>query len=114
MSYKSKLLIVNKTGSVSEYGEIIAQIDMSAIGDARFYSLFKIPVTCELYNSDGFASKFDTHGEELKYAPISTVKNWVEQEAVKNSYRRLKPLLGLLKGFDESEWDELQVVHYGY
>ena len=56
----------------------------------------------------------DRHGEHLKYAPINKVIEWVEQKIKKIDYRRLKPLLGLLKGFDQSKWDELQVIHYGY
>lgn len=47
---------------------------------------------------------------------FSTVIEWLEKEVEKSNYRRLKPLLSLLKGFDLSQWrdGEMEIVHYGY
>ncbi len=56
------------------------------------------------------------YGEELKYAGLPEVIEWLDKEVENSTNRTLKPLLSLLKGFDLSEWkgNEIMIVHYGY
>ena len=126
MAYESRLFIVNRRESTNwnpllgkdvdwVYGENIADIKMSAMRNEEFYALFDKEIDYKLFiDNNEIDTDKDKYGEHLKYAKISTVVAWLEEELTKSNYRRLQPLLGLLRGFDERKWDELQVVHYGY
>lgn len=43
---------------------------------------------------------------------VFTVINYLEQ--IPDNYRRIPILLGILQNIDESKWDNIQIVHYGY
>lgn len=126
MGYESKLIVVNrkafsKINNPKEiswiYGEQIAQINMSKMDNEHgWLNLFNKAIDYKLFIEDGdHDTNTDKYGDVMKYASISKVCDWLEREIANgDDYRRLKPLLGLLRGFDEQRWDELQVVHYGY
>lgn len=120
MSYESRIFVVNRvkhdfvTGNYV-WGEKIADIKMSCMGNG-FSDLFTEKIDYELYvdNSDE-STQTDKYGAVMTYTDRNTVIDYLEEEITNgNNYRRLTVLLGLLKGFDETQWDELQVVHYGY
>ena len=126
MAYESRIFIVNRKKRTVwnpllgkdvdwVYGENIADIKMSAMHNEEFYALFDKEIDYKLFidNPDKDTDE-DYYGEHLKYASVDTVVRWLEKEITHNEYRRLPVLLGLLKGFDQKRWDELQVVHYGY
>lgn len=120
MSYESRIFVVNRVktdfGSNSYvHGEKIADIKMSRMGNG-FSDLFTEEIDYELYvdNSDE-STNTDKYGEVMTYTDRKTVIDYLEEQIANgDNYRRLTVLLGLLKGFDEAQWNELQVVHYGY
>lgn len=123
MSYESKIIIVDRraykmseSGNYYVYPEQLASVDMGEINHESWLELFATPIDYTLYiRSYDDAVDTDMYGDKMKYASIKAVKAWLEKQIQDgNDYRRLKPLLGLLNGFDESQWEELQVVHYGY
>lgn len=116
MGYESKIFIVNvhrfKDNHV--YAEIIAIMNMCKM-ETSFHNLFKTEIDYEIYaEDDNHTTSTDRYGEKIKFAPIDNVIKWLKSAIKKDDYRRLKPLLKLLTGFDEEKWDELQVIHYGY
>ena len=113
MGYESRIYVVNVNKSIS-YGEVIARFDLSKIGNG-FSDLFKNPVDFHFYAEDGdtIITK-DSYGDEVKTASIQDVIEWLETKGREIHYRRIEPLIGLLKGFDFAEWEDLRVVHYGY
>ena len=57
----------------------------------------------------------DKYGDPLKEIPIADAIKMIKEESEKSEYRRLKPCLALLEGFDMSQWDDdLVVLHFGY
>lgn len=124
MAYESKIIIVDRRVNKNSKGEIIylygeklADMMMGCMGyNNGWKELFQTPIDYTLYiENEDKATNNDKYGEHLKYTTISNVIEWLEKEIARgNDYRRLKPLLGLLKGFDEQEWTELQIIHYGY
>lgn len=124
MGYESKLYIVEKShlrdndGMV--FGQVIATFDMCK---CYFLSdvLTKEPKTnCYFYADDGNARVLeDKYGDALTETSVNTVINILE-EAIEmgEEYRRIFPLLSLLKTFSEqlkeNKWKELVVLHYGY
>ena len=61
---------------------------------------------------DGETTFSDKYDEPMKYANVKTVINYLEQ--IPDNYRRIPILLGILQNIDESKWDNIQIVHYGY
>lgn len=120
MSYESRIFVVNRTEvnnvtSVYVWGEKIADIKMGSMENG-FSELFTNKIDYELYvdNADE-PTRTDKYGAVMTYTDRNTVIDYLEEQIANgDNYRRLTVLLGLLKGFDEAQWDELQVVHYGY
>ena len=57
----------------------------------------------------------DCYGKPLKEVSLPDMISYLE--ANPSDYRRYQPFLNLLKGFNESEWDDgngLAVLRYGY
>lgn len=115
MGYESRVYIVEENKEVN-YAEIIARFDCSEM-KTNFRELFKKAFESKMYAEDGNSLiKEDNYGKSLTTANFPTVIAWLEKEVEKDDYRRLKPLLSLLKGFDLTQWQdgEMQIVHYGY
>jgi hypothetical protein len=110
-------------------GNTIAEYNCSRM-PYSFFDLFADAneIDFPLFVNQGDAcveTKEDCYGNictMLKLADvIAYLENLTDSEEW-GTYRRLAPLLGLLKGFDESQWEEtgrignasLWVVHYGY
>jgi hypothetical protein len=120
MGYESRLYVVNKTTTKNFegthfYAEKIATFDLSKIGE---YEIFhKYPATdCYIYADDGNTEILkDCYGEELIEIPIPDAIKILEDLIAKYpNYRRWRPCLSLLKGFNPDQWDNLVVLHYGY
>ena len=120
MGYECKIFIVDVTRwkpenqSEQVYAEIIATMKMCRM-DYSFYKLFTEEIDYEIYAEDGnHTTSRDRYGDKIKSAKIDKVIEWLESEIERDNYRRLKPFLGLLKGFNPDMWNDLQILHYGY
>lgn len=121
MGYESRIFVVNKEtithgdGTAFVYAEKIADVKMSCMYDG-FTDLFDKKVDYELYidNADE-STQTDKYGDVMTYTDCETVIDYLENLIAEGeNYRRLTVLLGLLKGINEKQWDDIQVVHYGY
>ena len=125
MGYESKLIIINRTTWKGwdplatkyvnyAFGEEIATFKLSCMGNNfNHKEIFSTPIDFDLY-SDGEATREDCYGEHCGMAHLADVIEVLHEFAAKDDYRRLMPCISLLNGFDESRWDELVVVHWGY
>lgn len=117
MGYESKIYIMKKSNNISNFAEEIVRFNCRGMGKNGWRELFSKPISYKIFSDDG-NTEFDKdkYGEYLKYSDFPTVIAWLEKEVEREDYRRLKPLLSLLKGFDLSKWEdgEMQIVHFGY
>lgn len=120
MGYESRVLVVDRNeydinGTHYVHAEKIADIKMSKMYDG-FTDLFDKKVDYELYiDNANEATQTDKYGDVMTYTDCRTVIDYLENLIANGeTYRRLTVLLGLLKGFNESQWNDIQVVHYGY
>lgn len=129
MGYESRIMIVNAHREHDEksenfgkvyYAEIVANIRLGCMGyNNGWRELFAKEIDFELYvDSDNETTMTDKYGETLKEGDIEAIIAWLENVAPAfwedKPYRRIAPLLGLLKGLDPKAWEELHIVHYGY
>ena len=121
MGYESRVIIVDrneverKDGISYVWAETIADVKMSSMYNG-FTELFDKEVDYEIFidNIDE-STKTDKYGKVMTYTDCKTVINYLEKLITNGeNYRRLTVLLGLLRGFNEEEWRDIQVVHYGY
>lgn len=118
MAYESRLYIVEKYDSHIEnskkYGQVIAMYDMCKFH--AFDGIFKNETDCYIFADDGNTKiEIDMYGEPLKEATVKEVIDYLDDYKKEGEYyRRVEPLLGLLKGFNLDDWDNLVVLHYGY
>ena len=121
MSYESRIFVVerneieNRDGTSYVYAEKIADVKMCSMYNG-FRDLFDKEVDYELYIDSGEKStSIDMYGDKMKYTDVQTVIDYLEKLINSGeTYRRLSLLLGMLKGIDTSQWNDIQVVHYGY
>ena len=123
MGYESRLYVVEKhknfypSDNNMVWGEVVAVFDLCKCYPVSD-ELCKYPNTnAYIYADDGNTEILeDKYGEKLKEIPVKdTIK--IIKKAMKNdnySYRRYKPCLKLLEGFNLDEWNDLVVLHYGY
>lgn len=122
MGYESRLYVVDKSNLYDPninmvYGEIIAMFNLSKVNSvASEFSRYPDTDTY-IYADDGNTRILeDKYGKKLKEISIDDAIKIIEKAVEENhwSYRRWKPILGLLKGFKKEEWSSLVVLHYGY
>ena len=130
MAYESKLFIALKNTEAPSmvenglfYAQIIAEYkmcDFPAIRDFFHDGTNEKNATCYVYfySNNVFT---DNYGDPLKESSISDVVAFLEKLRGENKkYRRVAPLLAMLRAFKASEaageWSdgELVVLHYGY
>jgi len=123
MAYESKIYVVKrKANATGIYGEIIAMYDCCAMGGTRGWTeMFTENVKYDVFiDSNDIPTKEDMYGDELKETSIEKVIEWLEMEikyleSKNDYYRRLPPLLAMLKGFNLTDWQNgLYIIHYGY
>ena len=109
MVYKGKIYDEEK-----RYAGVVAMFNFGKFSGLR--EVFKAKTDCFIYADDDDTRIVEDHyGNELTEAPLFDVIKFLENEVQRGeTYRRIKPLLGLLKSFDENEWDGLVCLHYGY
>lgn len=123
MGYDSRVYVVSRQENKERgYGQIVAMFDCAVMGyGSGWTDLFKEVVKYDVYIENGdMPTREDMYGDLLKEASIESVINWLDGEIKRlerngDYYRRLPPLLALLKGFNIDDWKNgLYVVHYGY
>lgn len=120
MGYESKFYIVEKSDlHIDENGKKwamnIASFDMCKIGASSWLS--KYPETeYYIYADDGNTEIVeDCYGDSLREIPINDLIDIIENDPKIKGYRRAEPFLALLKGFDQSKFNNnLVVLHYGH
>jgi len=114
MGYESKVCIVEVTRRDGIYAEPIAIVNMCVM-ESSFKELFKKEIDYDL-PIDGKAglTHEDKYQEHMRSCSVNEVVRYLEEQMRGCNYRRLSVLLGLLRGFDQREWESLEVVHYGY
>ncbi len=117
MGYESKLYVVDKhhyNWGNKAWGEKIAMFDLCCVPGLNFN---KYPATnCYILADDGNTEiTEDAYGEVLSEIPIKDAIQMLEDVIEKEKYyRRYKPCLDLLKGFNPDDWEDLVVLHYGH
>ncbi len=119
MGYESKLFVVEKyergTAKGMQYGTLVAMFDLCkcyAVSDRmRHYN--KTDTYIYLTGMEEPVVE-DLYGEPLKEIPLADAIKIVREAAENDEYRRLKPCLSLLEGFETEKWRELVVLHYGH
>lgn len=121
MGYESRLYVVNRVeikfnGELYRvWGEKLARFDMCCIGLYNPEFVFATPIDFPIEYDDNDEEVYDDmYGKRCGMASVSAVISAIEALEEREHYRRFKPLLGFLKALDESEWDDLRVVHFGY
>lgn len=125
MGYESTLLVVKPLRSLHHdghtYASIVATIDLCVMPHAfqrRVHDRWEKNDLCVYM--DGSDVSEDMYGDPLLAADLDTVITDLRladaQILVEDGerYRRLPPAIALLEGFDQSQWDELLVLHYGH
>lgn len=118
MGYESRLYVVDKTtifDGEMVYGQKVAMFDLCKV-EAVSAQLTAYPETNVYFFADDGNTKVvnDNYGQPLTEIPLKDVINIIESAMKTDAYRRYKPCLELLKGFDESQWNNLVVLHYGH
>ena len=132
MGYESKVFIVErhyfpKRENFPEWisASVIAEFDLSKMGydNEEFFDAFKREIDYTIYmpvcDNDGNETiapvDEDCYGKHMKYATLPELISALKICEKRDHYRRLPPLIAMLKAFNANEWDgELQAVHYGY
>ena len=116
MGYESKLYVVDKhdwKGCDGKWGEVIASFDLCCVP----INFAQYPATdCYIIADDGNTRIIeDKYGDPLREIPIQDAIKMIEKVIETGDYyRRYKPCLDLLKGFNINNWENLVVLHYGH
>lgn len=121
MGYESRFYIIKKGSLIVEddgkiWSEVLASFNMSKVQDL-YMRIKNYPKTnCYFYIGNNKVVE-DSYGDELIEIPINDMIA-IMGEVIKEDpdYRRFKPFLSLLLGFNLNQWtdDSLVVLHYGY
>jgi len=131
MGYECKLYIVDTYGDsecplldmktkTKTYAREITSYDLSKMGDHYHDLLNKAPKTKSyIYAKDGDTETLkDPYGDELREFTLAELIPVLEKEQAENHYRRLPPIIAMLKEFErlnKGEWGgHLRVLHYGH
>lgn len=120
MGYETKLYVVDKSDHIEQnglrWGDTIAVFDLCKSYPVSDKMRHYPPADCYVYADDGNTMiTEDCYGEPLREIPLKDTIQIIQEATEQDGYyRRYAPLLGLLKGFKEEDWDKLVVLHYGY
>lgn len=123
MGYESRIYIVGKgrtydTELGKRWAEKIAEFNMCKYPRLADLMRSKPTTDCYIYADDGDTQIIeDCYGYPLTEASCSDVISVLEKD-IENGvdYRRIFPLLAMLKAFEEhkEQWGEITVLHYGH
>lgn len=129
MGYDSRIIVVDKRerGLQKQYhfADEIMQFNLCCMGNEMvdgklFYDIFTreidFPLYCVAHDDRLYSDeelRQDRYGEVCKWATLDEVIAWLTVAEV--DYRRARTLLEVLKGIkrNESEYEQLCVVHFG-
>lgn len=122
MGYESRLYVVEKCrskytveGKELLWAKKIAMFDLCKVYAVRDKMCKAKDTDCFIYADDGNTEIVkDDYGDTLKEMTIKEAIQILEDAAENDDYRRYAPCIALLKGFDESQWRNLAVLHYGH
>jgi len=108
MGYESKLYVVEQKplapGTV--WNRIIAVYDLCKMGLGFDYSLFNKTLEGKIFISKDEETDVDRYDNKLKYCDkLQLLIDELEKEELFDSYRRIPPLVSMLKSFLEHEKD---------
>ena len=119
MGYESKLYVIEK-GSVKGlsgkiYGMHVAAFEMGCVYE-MVEKIKKYPHTDTFFFADDGNTEVtsDAYGEPLTEIPVKDMANIIRELSEHDVYRRYKPVLAFLDAIDESEWNNIVVLHYGH
>ena len=119
MGYESRLYVCNKSSMTGISGKIwyedIATFNLSKASEVSA-KMRKYPATNGFVFADDGNTEIieDDYGDPLKEIPLEEAIEILREASSESRYRRYKPCLELLRGFDRTEWGRLVVLHYGY
>lgn len=123
MGYESRIYIVRKTSLKDDnlgktWAEKIAMFDMCKYPNLADLMRHKPATDCYIYkdNSEAVLTE-DVYGEPLTEASCSDVISVLEKDVANGEiYRRIFPLLAMLKSFEEhkEQWGKIAVLHCGH
>ncbi len=118
MSYESKFFVVEKSTMPDYenenyvYGQVVTGFNAGCI--PCIDEIKKYPLTnAYIYYNDEKVYE-DKYGDKLIEIPIPDLIKIIRKASKNDNYRRYSPLLGLLKGFNLEQWNDIVVLHYGY
>ena len=125
MGYDSRIIVVDKSNVVEGYAKELCQFSLCAMGcdtvDGKlFYDIFTNEIDFDLSymhrDVDGWDDDIfrrDRYGKSCKWTTLDAVITWLTTADV--DYRRARTLLEVLKGIkkNESEYEQICVVHFG-
>ena len=120
MGYESKIFIVYDTPLMKEenknFAFVVAMFNLSKMNyDGPFHKLLEKSKrsNCYIYIGDKKIEE-DKYGEDLIEIDLDKLIDVLSKED--KEYRRIEPLLMLLKQFkkDIEKWPDLKILHYGY
>ena len=121
MGYESKLIIINRethklsNGKEFTFVDKIAEFNLSCVPWENKDELFNVPVTFKFpVEGEDHYVKEDKYGKICCMAKPSEVIAELRKMAKGEYYRRYYPVIALLLAFDEKDWFDLRVIHYGY
>lgn len=119
MGYDTRIYIVDKGSKKDDgscFGEVIAAYELGKVYDISDITSSYPATDAYIYGVDCDDKILtDCYGDPLKEIPIPEMINIVARAiAADLEYRRLNPLLQLLKGFDLNQWNNLVALHYGH
>lgn len=117
MGYESRLYIVNKSDIKDGKGywsDLIASFNLCCVSDILMSNIAKAKDTDAYFLAGDSFIYEDRYGKKLKEIPLKEMITMISNAMQYDDYRRYKPCLSLLMGFNEKEWNNLVVLHYGY
>jgi hypothetical protein len=121
MGYESRLYVVEKgitkhkvEGKEYVWAEKIAIFNLCKVRAVSDKMRMAKNTDCFIYDDGDTEVVTDCYGDALKEMTIKEAIQILEEAAEKDDYRRYAPCISLLKGFNESQWQNLAVLHYGY
>ena len=119
MGYESRLFVVNKTDTKDERGtwcEVIATYNLCVVDNNVLQKILKHPDSDNyVLEGDKYAHE-DKYGKPLKEIPLENMITILQDAVNESDYRRYPACLAMLQAFktQETVWDNLVVLHYGY
>ena len=117
MGYESSLYIVdreiNLCNGVPRCAEVIAEIDLRKVG-IPLDRFFAKEADCYIYIGNEKITK-DRYDKPLTICTdLKGFIAWMKEQNKSCYYRRFGMAIALLKSIKPTEWNDIQVLHYGH